>query len=83
VPVPLKFKLLGMVAVAAFSVIVSPDALPSVVFPLTAKSPVKVVLPDAVNVVKAPVDAVEAPTEVPLIVPPVIVAELDTTVPEK
>jgi len=38
-----------------------------------AVSPAKLVTPDVVSVVNAPDDAVEAPTLVPLIVPPVIV----------
>ena len=82
-PVPLKTKLLGMFKVPALDVIVSPDALPRVVLPLTVKSPVRVVLPEAANVVNAPELAVVAPMGVLLIVPPVIVAALETNVPEK
>jgi hypothetical protein len=70
-----------MVAVAALSSIVSPDALPSVVFPLTAKSfvndalpvtfnvPPTVVLLEAANVVNEPAAAELPPIAVPLIVP--------------
>jgi hypothetical protein len=45
--------------------------------------PERAVAPDADSVVKAPLDAVEAPTVVPLIVPPVTVALLvDKDTPE-
>jgi hypothetical protein len=61
-----KFKPLGIDAALELIVKASPLASPSVAPPLAEKAP------EADRVVKAPVEAVEAPTVVPLIEPPVI-----------